>query len=170
MTDTGYDKMHIEEGYWRIVWAIYACGNMLIHKLFCCSHSVKCQLFKSYLCNLYCGHLWNIHSSKSIRQVKVAYNNVLRSILSLKRDCSISKVCVDNNIHTFSSLQRTYINSFNIRLLNCDNLLVYTMIRSTYFMNQSKLFAKWTHLTHLFDGWLWYLFLFIFYILSSVFT
>ena len=128
--------------------AIYSRGNMLIRKFKTCSDNVKCQLFKSYMSNLYCGQLWSNYSSRTFKRVKVAYNNVCRSLFSLKRDCSISKHFVDNNIHGFDSLLRIYINSFSKRILVCDNLLVSTVANSTYFIYKSKLFSKWVSLTH----------------------
>ena len=36
----------------------YANANMLLRKFVMCSPDVKCYLFKTYCCNLYCAPFW----------------------------------------------------------------------------------------------------------------
>ena len=43
----------------RLTRSIYATGNVLISKFKKCTDDVKIQLFKTYLTNLYCSHLWS---------------------------------------------------------------------------------------------------------------
>ena len=128
----------------------YARGNMLIRQFKNCTANVKAQLFKTYCSNMYCGHLWNKYTAQCFKKVKVAYNNIFRSLMGLKRDCSISHEFVTNNVHGFDSIVRNYINGFRKRIVASPNLLVNKIANSLYFIYSSKLLAKWVELTYLF--------------------
>ena len=41
---------------------------------------VKCYLFKTYCCNLYCAPFWNDSTKTAIKNLKVTYNNILRTV------------------------------------------------------------------------------------------
>ena len=69
----------------RQVRAIYCRGNMIIRKFSKCSVNVKNQLFRSYVCCLYCCALWKDYSTSSFNMVRVAYNNVYRALIGIKR-------------------------------------------------------------------------------------
>ena len=55
---------------------------MLLRKFVKCSPNVKCYLFKTYFCNLYCAPLCS-DSTKTAMNLKVAYNNSVRRLLVL---------------------------------------------------------------------------------------
>ena len=60
-------------------------GNALIRKFKHSSPEVKTRLFESYCTNRFCAELWNDYKVKSLNQLKVAYNNVFRHLLLVKR-------------------------------------------------------------------------------------
>ena len=121
----------------RQVKSVYARGNMLIQKFRSCSTDVKLRLFQTHLSNLYCSHLWSAFSTQCLKKLKEAYNNVFGTLLGLKRDCSISMAYVKNNISGFDTLLRNCINGFNRRLYDSDNLLISSIVHSTYFVTSS---------------------------------
>ena len=52
----------------------YANVNMLLRKFVKCSLDVKCYLFKTYCCNLYCALFWYDSTKAAMKSLKVAYN------------------------------------------------------------------------------------------------
>ena len=92
----------------RQVRAIYCRGNMIIQKFSKCSVDVKNQLFRSYVSCLYCCALWKDYSTSSFNMVRVAYNNVYRALMGIKRvyGHSISSEYVNNCIDGFEATLR----------------------------------------------------------------
>ena len=50
----------------------YANTNMLLRKFVKCSPGVKCYLFKTYCCNLYCAPFWYVSTKTAMKNLKVA--------------------------------------------------------------------------------------------------
>jgi len=126
--------------------SLYARGNVLIRKFGKCSLPVKLQLFKSYLSNMYCIHLWNNYRQSDINRIKVAYNNVYRKLMAVNTICSISGQYVQNNVDSFQVIRRKSITSFRNRLFNCDNSFVGAIITTTHFIHSSRLQLTWQNL------------------------
>ena len=57
----------------------YANANMLLRKFSYCSPDVKCCMFKSYCATMYCSSMWFDSTVTSMKKLKIAYNNGLRS-------------------------------------------------------------------------------------------
>jgi hypothetical protein len=129
--------------------AIYTRGNMLIKNFKSCSDDVKLQLFKTYCSNLYCGQLWSTYKVRTFNRIRVAFNNVFRSLMGLPWDFSISTYMVLRNLDTFSVLLRKSISSFMNRVANSDNGILCTIFHSLFFQS-SRLNRKWTDIVYLF--------------------
>ena len=56
---------------------------MLLRKFVKCSTDVKCYLFKTYYCNLYCAPFWYDSTKTAMKNLKAACNNSLRRLLVL---------------------------------------------------------------------------------------
>ena len=69
--------------------AIYVRGNVLIQKFKHCSEQVKLKLFQSYCSTFYMSHLWCNNKRETEQSLKVAYNNVFRKLMGIRRDTSI---------------------------------------------------------------------------------
>ena len=139
-------KSHDDADISRQIQAIYARGNQLIRNFKECSKNVKIELFKCYLSNLYCSHLWHSYNATTYRKIKVAYNNVFRMLMGIKRGESISLAFVTTNVHGFNSLIRKSIYGFYIRATKSDNTLVRNIVHSPYFAYNSGIFKKWKQL------------------------
>ena len=129
----------------RQVRAIYCRGNKIIRKFSKCSVDVKNQLFRSYVSCLYCCALWKDYSTSSFNMVRVAYNNVYRALMGIKRvyGHSISSEYVNNCIDGFEATQRKLTSSLRGRLYMSLNTIIAPYISSLYFMFASPLCAKW---------------------------
>ena len=95
----------------------YANTNMLLRKF------VKCYLFKTYCCNLYCAPFWYDSTKTAMKNLKVAYNNSLRRLLGLPSHNSASSMFVNLNIPSFGELLRKYVYNFRNRLETSDNVI-----------------------------------------------
>jgi hypothetical protein len=123
--------------------AIYTRGNMLVKRFKNCNDDVKIQLFKSYCSNFYAAHLWCHYKKKSMEKVRVAFNNIFRSLMSIKLGESISLFYMNNDIANFNILLRKSIYLFRLRVLECSNVTVSSTINSSFFLN-SSINKKWT--------------------------
>ena len=102
----------------------YANTNMLLRKFVTCSPDVKCYLFKTYCCNLYCAPFWYDSTKTAMKNLKVAYNNSLRRLLGLPSHNSASSMFVNLNIPSFGELLRKYVYNFRNRLETSDNVII----------------------------------------------
>ena len=125
---------------------MYVRGNTLVRKFGKCSTDVKIQLFKTYLGNMYCSHLWSNYKQSDINKVKVAYNNMYRSLMTIRTVCSISAQYVQNEVNGFEAIRRNAITSFRTRILNSDNSLVCAITLSSHFTFSSQLQKTWCKL------------------------
>ncbi len=81
----------------------------------------------------------------------MAFNNILRKLMNLKRDQSISAYLVHLDMDNFNVLQRKSIFRFKSTIEASDsNVLVRTIAHSVYFQS-SSLHALWCKKLYLFD-------------------
>ena len=127
----------------RQIQAIYSRGNTLVRNFNKCSSNVKVELFKTYCCNLYAAHLWDKYSAAKYQRIKIAYNNIFRSLMGIKRGESISAAYVASNVDGFQTIIRKAVYSFNKRVNESQNVLVKTVLGSAYFIYGSTMFKSW---------------------------
>ena len=108
-----------------------------------CYDDVKLELFRTYFSSLYMCNLWCKFKPSSHNQVRVAYNNVFRSLMHVKRGESISQIYVSNNVHGCRALERKLSYSFYTRVMISSNSLLVNLLSSVYFCNAGKLFQMW---------------------------
>ena len=126
---------------------IYARGNMLVKRFGNCTDEVKIQLFKSYCSNFYAAQLWCNYQKKSHVKIRTAYNNVVRSLMSIKRGDSISQFYVNNNLDSFDMIIRKCVFSFRKRILESRNLIIQCISDPCFFYTCS-MNNKWTQLLY----------------------
>ena len=61
--------------------SLYASFNSFISNFSRCSIPVKQKLIESYCKNCCCATLWVDYNKKSIAKIRVAYNNIFRTVL-----------------------------------------------------------------------------------------
>ena len=71
-----------------------------------CDLDLKSQMRKYYCCNLYCAPFWYDSTKAAMENLKVAYNNSLRTLLGLPNHNSASGMFVNLNILSFEELLR----------------------------------------------------------------
>ena len=99
---------------------------------------------------LYLSQLWCSYNSANFTNVQSSYNCKFCSLLKLDRQCSISQTCIEFKIDCFKVLLRKSIFSFRTHLLTCDNDIVSTITKSTFYMS-CQLTNKWNKLLFTFD-------------------
>ena len=121
-------------------------SNSLNRKFMKCSTDVKCCLFRSYCINMYCATLWSDYRQKNIRSLNVCYNNALRRILKLPRNCSASMIFVEHGVPSFSEYMRKSVYSFMTRILISSNTLVKCVC--DYMLVGSTMYGRWRDILH----------------------
>ena len=108
-----------------------------------CSEDVKNCLFQSYCANVYAGPLWCIYKRTTYKKSVVAYNDVYRSLFSIKRGTSISAIYVQNDLSSFNVIMRKLSYGLKCRLEASDNVLIKGIISSLFYMSKSSLTKRW---------------------------
>jgi exonuclease III len=122
--------------------SLYARGNIVLKKFKKCSDHVKVQLFKSYCSSFYCCSLWSSYTNSRLKSMRVAFNNIFRSLFSVSRRDSVSQNLLARGISCFNVIRRKQIFSFYTRVLSSSNSLIKTLCDSPFFTT-SKIFRKW---------------------------
>ena len=104
--------------------SLYVQGNTILRKFHMCSDEVKLKLFQSYCTPMYTAQLWCNFMKKSVNELLVAYNNILKLFLGLPRSESNSRTCAITNTRSCQSVIRNLIYKFMIRVDNSSNGLV----------------------------------------------
>ena len=133
----------------RHVRSLYSRGNSLVKRFRHCSVDVKNFLFKSFCSNIYGGQLWCNFKNESIKKALVAFNDIYRYLLHIKRGESMSMLNVMNHLDSFNVLLRKNCFSFKSRILSSDNNIISIITSSHYFNNHSSLRRKWNELLFL---------------------
>ena len=124
--------------------SLYARGNSLIKNFKKCSDEVKCQLFKTYCNSLYSCQLWCSFNLGSLNRIRVAYNRIFRILMGLKHRVSMSQIFLELGIQHFDIIIRKSIVGFIKRLELSDNVLIKTIVNSSFYMH-SNMFKFWTY-------------------------
>ena len=128
--------------------AQYTQGNRLLRIFSKCSEGVKIRLFRAHCSSFYGAHLWCKYTKSSIQAMKVAYNNSFRFLLGLRRDCSISRNQVENNVLSFNEWRRKLVHGFMSRLAKSGNTVVRAFDNTLYQCYESPLVNRWHDLLH----------------------
>ena len=102
----------------RQMWAIYGRGNVVISKCKNCTDDVKVQLFTLFCSDMYCSYLWCNYSNTLYNKLKVEYNNMFGSLMSISTHQSIiSKAFIDYGVDCSSVLILKKIVLWNVDLV-----------------------------------------------------
>ena len=115
---------------------------MLLRKFVKCSPDVKCYLYKTYCCNLYCAPFWYDATKTVMKNVKVAYNNILSRLLGLPSHNSASGMFVNLNIPSFGEILRKYVLNFRNKIKTSDNVII-SRIYLSHFSLQPGIWDWW---------------------------
>ena len=111
------------------------------------AYVVKVTLFKTFVSNFYCTHLWCKYNMSVLHKFKVAYNKVFRKLFSINRLCSISLEMLIRGVNVMKIILRRYINSISNRVFSSDNEIIKNIVKSDI-MLKSKLFLKWNDMLY----------------------
>ncbi len=126
--------------------SFYSRGNTIIRKFRCCTDSVKTELFKTFVANMYGSELWCDFTKAVYHKLRVSYNKVFRHLMGIAHGESISNNFVCRRLFTFIAMWRNYITKFMGRLDHSENSIISNICNSLFFSVQSKLNMFWTKL------------------------
>ena len=109
---------------------LYARGNTLARKFSMCYDEVKRCLFRTFCSPMYTCHLWWNYTKAAIKSLHVAYNNVFRMLLRLRRDCSASNMFVQRGMPNGEATIRVLSHKFMVRLGISNNALIKAVLES----------------------------------------
>ena len=105
------------------------------------------SLFKSYCLPAYCSHLWVNYNKSTYSKLRVAFNNVHRSILGCNRSDSASHMYVYNGLDNFDAVLCKNVYGFMQRVLNSKNELFQSVVSCAMTINNG-MWSKWTQLLY----------------------
>lgn len=98
--------------------------NMLARRFARCNVEVKQTLFRAYCQSFYTCSLWVEYTQKSLRALRVQYNNGLRTLMGLPRYCSASAMFAEARIDSFQTIMRKRVASVWRRVRDSSNSLL----------------------------------------------
>ena len=125
----------------------YTQANILLRKFSHCTHDVKIMLFNSYCSSMYCAPMWTCFNKSSVSKLRVGYNNAFRRLFGYAHDCSASSMFVTNRINTFDAMWRKLVYSCRVRLEDCKNALICTLLSSDVYF-YSLIWKHWRNLLY----------------------
>lgn len=138
-----------DEDIMRQVRAIYSRGNVLISRLRHCSVDVKISIFRSFMSTAYCCQLWSNSRCLSLHKLTVAYNNIFRKFVGIRRGVSMSATYVAYGIDPMCVIIRKSTFSFQSRIKESSNCIIESIRNSLFHNTVSAINARWRHVLHL---------------------
>ena len=121
---------------------IYACGNALVSNFRKCNAQSKVTLFSAYLSNIYCCALWSNYRIIAYGRVKVAHNDIFRSLMNMQRWDSASTLFARHSVRNLDAIVRVAMHSLMQRLLRSENTLVQAVCHSEVRVH-SRTWHRW---------------------------
>ena len=87
---------------------------------------------------MYGKHLWSEYKT-GYDQIRIAFNDIFRNLLGIKRRDSISAAFVNARIDNFNMLKRKSVYNFTVRLSKSTNAVVTSTLQSVYIVHGSRL-------------------------------
>ena len=122
---------------------IYAMGNVVINKFKICQDPCKVLMFKTYCYNVYCCALWSSFKLNSYHKLRVAHNDIFRSLLNVPRYHSASELFARHRTSNLDAIVRNSMYSLIRRLLGSHNTIVQAVCRSGVRVH-SRMWHRWS--------------------------
>ena len=122
--------------------AIYASGNTIISKFKKCNDECKVLMFKTYCYSVYGISLWCSYRVTSFAKVKIAHNDIFRSLLNVNRWESASSLFVSNHTNNLDVICRNSMYNLMERLLGSNNTIIEALCNSDVRIH-SKIWKRW---------------------------
>ena len=119
----------------------YAYANMFLRKFVKYLSDVKCCLFKTNCCIIYCAPFWYDSTKAAVKNLKVAYNNSLRKLPGLPCHNSASGMFVNLIVPSFGELLRKYVYSFRNRLESSETSIIRGIYLSQFLLQSGIWFG-----------------------------
>ena len=97
---------------------------------------------------MYGVQLWSKFAPKELDRLRVAYNNVFRTLMLVDRRDSVSAAFITKKINHFNVLYRKTVYGFRSRFLDSSNILVKKIACSPAFV-YGKLYSKWNDMLYI---------------------
>ena len=122
---------------------VYAMGNVVINKFKLCRSSCKIMMFKTYCYNIYCCALWSSYKLNSFNKLRVAHNDIFRSLFNVPRYHSASQLFALHRTSNLDAIVRNSMYSLIRRLLGSQNTIIQAVCRSNVRIH-SRMWHRWS--------------------------
>ena len=112
---------------------LYCRSNRLLRLFNKCNKPVLLELCWSFCTVFHCPNFCTLCKKTTFSEIRVAFNNVHRTILEVSRRASASGMFVSNDISNFEVFFRKSIYLFTTRLSSFSNKLIFA-IRHSWIM------------------------------------
>ena len=92
---------------------------------------------------MYGTHLWSEYSKIGYDRIRIAFNDIFRNLLGIKRVDSISAAFANARMDNFNILRRKSVYNFIVRLPKRTNAVITSILQSVYFVHASRLLDEW---------------------------
>ena len=134
------DRMNDDEEMCKRMRCIYSTGNMVARKFAKCSIACKNLMFKTFLSQIYCCSLWTTYKVASYRKVKVAYNDIFRSLHQIPRYESASTLFASYNVNNLDAVIRSNCYSLLCRIQQSNNSII-----SAIYNSEARVLSRMWH-------------------------
>ena len=121
---------------------IYSTSNILVRKFGKCSIDCKVLMFKTFLSQVYGVSLWSSFKVSSFNKVKVAHNDIFRTLLSVPHYESASTLFALYNVNNIDNVMRASYYSLMNRVSKSDNTIVQALVTSDARL-YSRVWHRW---------------------------
>ena len=136
------DDLSDDDDLQRQMCSIYARGNVLIRNFKNCTPDIKILLFKTYCTGFYGSATWSNCKRKSFNKLRVAFNNIFRTLMGISRLESMSRHMLDSKVDNFRIVMRKYMVNLIKRIEDSKNSIVKALYDWLEFKN-CTLFNLW---------------------------
>jgi len=99
-------------------------------------------ILQRYCINFYWSQLWYNYKLDTQQRLKVASNNIFRTLMGIKRKSSISGAFVNSGVDGYSSVIRRFSYSFYNRIMQSNSSLVCKIMTSVYLAHFRNCFIE----------------------------
>ena len=121
---------------------IYATGNMVIRKFAKCDMNCKILMFKTFFSSVYACGLWCSYKVITYSKIKVAHNDIFRSLMNVLREESASTLFAQHHVNNLDVVLRKCYYSLMCRVNSSDNIIVSALVNSQVKVH-SRLWHRW---------------------------
>ena len=116
---------------------------MVVRKFAKCDINYKILMFKTFFSSVYACRLWCSYKVVTYSKIKVAHNDIFRSLLNVPRGESATTLFAQHHVNNLDVVLRKCYYSLMCRVTSSDNIIVSSLVNSQVKVH-SRLWHRWS--------------------------